>query len=152
MISRMLVAGLSTFVLFIPEPTMVRTTGADVTFTMPVNLTQLSPDIGKVEVNCNIFSSAIPIHAGTLGGLQGVPGYSGHQDIVVSGGKAVATATVVVPIPSLINAVGQTATYSCTLKGFSTSLQQWGAFDASTHANAWHLTPPPADLTGSFVW
>lgn len=145
MISRMLAASLTTFVLFLPGHTISQQVG-DVTFTMPLNLTNLSPDIGKVQVTCTITSPAIPSSQG------GNPRLSGRRLIVVSGGQVVMTATVVVTVTSLTNPIGQNATYGCTLSGWSTSLQTWGVFDPAATTPAFRLSPAPVALTGSFAW
>jgi len=122
---------------------------SDVTFQVPVNVTRLSSDITKVEVFCEITSSALPALAG-----QGSAGKARSQvDLTPSAGQVVQTVAVVVPIPSLDTSGGKTsATYQCTFTGFSQSRQQWARFDAAATVAAFRLSPTPADLTGSFTW
>jgi hypothetical protein len=147
MISRMLAASLTTFVFFTPGPTVPQAQGSDVTFSVPLNLTHLLPDLAKVEVYCTISSSAIPQYGGIGHALL-----KGQQDIVVSGGQVVTTATVVVAVNGLINPVGQTAHYDCKLSGFSTSLQTWGSLDPFSTTMAFRVSPATAPLSGSFTW
>ena len=68
--------------------------GTSVTFTMPVNLTQLSSDLERVRLLCGITSEVMI-----------VPSYMSSQDampkdeVYVLGGQLVTTMKVMVPIP-----------------------------------------------------
>lgn len=62
----------------------------DVTFTVPLNLTQMSPDITKVAVWCKITGPAITTRSGNIGA---------QVELVPQGGQIVTTATVVVAWP-----------------------------------------------------
>jgi hypothetical protein len=121
-----------------------------ITFTVPVNLTQLSPDIAKVSVTCSIGSSAIP------NDLQGnAVRLQKTMEFPVSGGQLVTTATVVVAVPPLDNPVGKSATYDCDIMGFSTLRQQWHNFDTAFDISGLYMfvvSPKPSRITGSFVW
>lgn len=150
MISRMLAASLTTFVFFTPGPTVPQAQGSDVTFSVPLNLTHLSPDLAKVEVYCTITSNAIPTYNGN--GKGGIPRVVGQQDIVVSGGQVVTTALVVVAVSGLINPVGQTARYDCKVSGFSTSQQTWGSLDPASPTAAFRVSPATVSLSGTFTW
>ena len=122
----------------------------DVTFKAPVNVTRLPPDITKVQVDCMITSSALPPDP------RGATGHAGgFQELPVSGGQVVTTATVVVPIPSLntsANASAASATYMCRLTGFSQPLNQWGEFSDTQTIPAFRISPTPPNITGTFNW
>jgi len=60
----------------------------DVTFTVPLNITQMSPDITKVAVWCKITGVAIHTRSGNI---------STQVELVPQAGQVVTTATVVVP-------------------------------------------------------
>lgn len=119
-------------------------TASDVTFTVPLNLKNVSSDIAKVAVFCRIRSAAITTtRDGTL---------SRQVEVPVTGGQLVTTVSVVVAVSGLDNPVGNPATYECSLTGFSTSLQRWDVFSDTHTVPAFRLTPTPAGLTGSFKW
>ena len=140
MISRILATTVTLCALATPRLCVAQ---SDVTFKVPLNLTQVSSDIAKVAVYCSISSIAIVNRAAKLGAQQEIP---------VSGGQLVTTVTVVVPVSGLDNPVGKTATYECLLSGFSTSLQQWQPFNSASAVPAFRLTPTPAGLSGTFNW
>jgi hypothetical protein len=117
---------------------------SDVTFRMPLNLTNLSPDITRVSVTCRIVSPALPV-------FQGQPqAYRGEQFPVVAG-RLVTTATVVVAIPQLNSPAGKTANYSCYLRG-STQMATGREFTENNSDPAFRLSPTPVTITGSFDW
>jgi hypothetical protein len=151
--SRILAATVTACLLVAPRPLGAQTT-AEVTFKVPVNLTQVSPDIAKVGVSCTITSSAIPI-VGRNTGTSTSGSVNKQVEIPIAGGQLVTTATVVFAISGTIalnDPVGKTADYRCTLSGFSTSLQTWALFDAASTQVQYRFSPTPAALTGSFVW
>ncbi|MEK6689540.1 MAG: hypothetical protein AABZ01_13910 [Gemmatimonadota bacterium] len=129
--------------LTIPGRGFAQATGTAVTFTMPVNVTKLSRDITTVRVSCAISSAAIV-------GMNKTR--AGSVDVPVSGGQAVATATVVVAPDLLDNAAGVAATYECSLLGFSGSLQNYDSFSETQALPAFRVTPTPVAVKGSFVW
>jgi hypothetical protein len=150
---RILAATMTACLLVAPRSLAAQTT-AEVTFKVPVNLTQVSPDIAKVGVMCMITSSAIPIVGRNTGTSTSGNVYK-QVEIPMAGGQLVTTATVVLGIsgPSaLTDPVGKTADYRCTLSGFSTSLQTWALFDAASAQVQYRLSPTPAPLTGTFTW
>jgi len=75
-------------------------------------------------------------------------------EIVPQAGQVVTTATVVVPWPptDLTNPAGTQASYSCSLSGFSNSLQRWDIFREDHPTPVFRLKPTPTELTGTFVW
>jgi len=120
-------------------------TVGDVTFTVPLNITQLSPDITKVAVWCKITGPAITNRSGYIGT---------QVELVPQGGQVVTTATVVVSWPptDLTNPTGTQASYSCALSGFNNLLQRWDNFREDQPTPAFRLKPTPTELTGTFVW
>ena len=119
---------------------------SDVTFQVPLNLTNLSPDLATVGVFCEITSTALTNTSGKA---------SKQVDLVPANGQIIQPAvSVVVPIPFLDTSGGKTsASYRCTLSGYSRSLQRWSPFgDAQTLPVAFRLSPAPANITGTFMW
>lgn len=114
-----------------------------VTFSLPLNLTQLPPDIGKIVVWCQINSSAINNRNGYI---------SKQEEYVPSGGQVVTTATIVVPTTDLLDPIGKQAAYTCVLSGFSNSLQKWDTFREDHPTPVFRLKPTPADMKGTFTW
>lgn len=149
MMSRCLIAVVTSCLLVMPNSSGAQASSGDVTFRLPLNLTQLSSDLAKIAVFCRIRSTAIPPtgkSSGTAGQLYK------QEEFPVTGGQLVTTAVVVVPVSGLDNPIGKTATYECLITGFSTSLQRWDSFaEAQTNA-VFRLSPTPPPMTGSFVW
>jgi hypothetical protein len=117
----------------------------DVTFTVPLNITQLSPDITKVAVYCRITGPAITTRSGNIGA---------QVELVPQGGQVVTTATVVVtwPLTDMTDPTGTQANYDCLLSGFSNSLQRWDRFYEEQATPVFRLKPTPPALTGTFTW
>ena len=153
------IAVLTACLLVSPAAGGAQTNSGDVTFSVPVNLTQLQPDVEKVQVECFVFSDAITVNRQlqkTGSGMTYGPGQvSGDQEIPVSAGRVVATATVVVVVAAnLQDPVGKQAQYTCLLRGFSRSQQTWKPFQTNIFEpnTAFHLTPPTDALRGTFTW
>jgi hypothetical protein len=117
---------------------------SDVTFTVPVNLTQLRPEVQGVAVECQITSTAII--APTKGSSSGVARF------VPTGGRVQTTATVHVPIARLDSDSGTAATYRCDLKGQTYANGPWSLFSANAFMLALKLTPQTAPIIGTFNW
>src|SRR4026209_1409717 len=116
-----------------------------ITFDVPVNLTQVPPDIEKVGVACIVMGEGITSAAmSQLGGLSNPTMIFAPQ--VPSSGPTwvklewpVMAAQVVVPLKLslaiaaeyLDNLLGKTANYGCLMAGYSKSLQKWDMFDAA---------------------
>jgi len=114
---------------------------SDVTFTMPLNLRQLSPDISKVSVYCTIESAALTsgvVAKGATGGRV-----QKQEEFPVTGGQVVTTAVVVLAIGSLDNPAGKTAFYTCQLGGFSSSQKSWSSFSETNAKPVFRLSPSP---------
>jgi hypothetical protein len=115
---------------------------SDVTFTVPLNLSQLSPDVRTVTVFCEVKSPAI-VAGGSARELR---------RFTPVGGRVQATATVRVAINGLDNSKGTAATYRCELKGLRSTSGLYIAFSANASDSAFRLLPDPAPLTGTFNW
>jgi hypothetical protein len=121
-----------------------------VTFLLPVNLTQLSPDIERVKVICMISSPAL-----TPTGLPpGAPFPIIASEALVSSGQVNTTLRTEFPIYSgwLVDAIGKQAVYQCGLQGYKKSTQHWDFFDEASADPVFRLKPTPPGLQGSFVW
>ncbi len=76
-----------------------------------------------------------------------------RDDLPVVSGKVVGTMRIVYALATewFVNPIGQSANYSCGLVGYSTSLQRWDVFSATSTIPAFKLNPEPV-FTGTFVW
>jgi hypothetical protein len=111
----------------------------------------LSPDISKVRVYCEITSGAF----GDSGAVRVVAKPSGSSEVSAAGGRVVTTVDVLVPVPASTfvgPAIGQGASYQCTLSGYSTSQQRWDEFRTSSSNPAYRLSPEPRPISGTFTW
>lgn len=140
----------------------------EITFTVPVNLTQLSSELSKVRVTCGISSEAITVNREVAGktaqGPATGPGsIAARQEFPVVGGEVKTTATLVVSTAGVLdNPIGKPAVYNCTLDGFSVAQQRFIPFnytmDFQTTEPAFRLTLPGNSqpvllrLTGTFTW
>lgn len=113
----------------------------NVTFSVPVNLSQLSPNLTILNVRCTIQSTALP------GGSAFAIAFLHNND----SGRIVTTANVRVAIPTLDISAGANATYTCSLSGQTNTTSQQG-FSANATVPAFRLSPTPAPITGSFSW
>lgn len=129
-----------------------QTVDTAVTFNIPVNLTNLSPDIERVRVGCMIQSPALTIPSAIGNAMASPEKLPGDETYVVLG-TVQATMQVVFPIQTgwLNDPVGKSAHYLCGLLGFSKSQQRWQVFGAG-QTGAFQLTPPPPALEGDFTW
>jgi hypothetical protein len=141
MLARTLAATLVLGGLSAAKPLAAQTT---VTFEVPVNLTQLAPEIIRIRVFCEIKSAAI---VAPNAGME-----SATDELPVLGGKLVTTMRVVISFPAgtLQAPTGQTAQYQCELRGITAS--GMGGFSETTNIVAFQLKPTPAPITGTFVW
>lgn len=118
---------------------------AEVTLTAPVDLSQLSPDITKVKVECVIQSDAI-----TNGNqFKEVSQLVEHP---VSGGAVKTTASVVFSLTNLDNPAGKTAKASCMLWGWSQPAQRWAQFHPAQTDKAFQTNVTVASSNTTFVW
>lgn len=151
--SRMLPATLMTLALCAPGALSAQTTPyveTSVTFLVPVNLTQLSPDLEKVRLLCNLTSSVLNMSAPWGNGTVPIP----MDEVPVTSGQVVTTLRIVIPILDywLQDPIGKQADYQCGLQGYSKSLQRWDQFTDHATDAVFRLTPTPPILQGSFVW
>jgi hypothetical protein len=140
-IEALVVAGLLAVAVAGPRSAAAQTEG--VTFKLPLNLTQLPPDIVKIAVWCKITSAAVNNRSGYI---------QKQEEFVPQAGQVVTTATVVVPTTELLDPVGKPATYECTLSGFSNSLQRWDLFREDHPTPVFRLKPTPPAMSGTFTW
>ena len=120
-----------------------------VTFLLPVNLTQLSPDLEKVRLSCNLlWNSAL-----TKPSLPATWPRAEDFAMVVSG-QVITTMKVEFVIGSgwLTDPIGKQADYQCVLEGYSTTLQRWGFFSDTAPEPAFRLKPAPGPINGTFIW
>lgn len=130
----------------------------DVTFEVPLKLTQMRGEISKVAVWCKISSEV-------LVGARNKQ-LQAQLELPVAAGQLVTTARVVVAVPATAftdptmaitsSPIGQPATYQCKLSGFSmlpaSNGGGWNTFSAESTNMAFRLTPTPSPIQGSFVW
>lgn len=147
MTSRFPLAVVTAITMAAPTPGTAQTVSASVTLQVPVNLTQLGPDVEKVRVGCSVNSLAITNGTGT-----GSHEITKTQELPVSGGSVVTTASLVFSFTQLDNPVGKNATIVCTLNGWSTSQQKWIQFVPGEPNPSFRTTTTVGFLDGSFVW
>lgn len=142
------------FPLLVPAPAAAALpASADVTFVVPLNLTNLAGDITKVRVRCSIFSSNF------VGGPSKDGWGADSNEIAVAAGQVVGSANVTIAVPAAaldLSLPTRSANYSCKLTGYSAA-QGWqdfatGATGTVQGSNSFVLNPAPAPLIGSFQW
>jgi hypothetical protein len=143
--------------LGLTSPVTAQNTVTTVTFTMPVNLTQLSPDLGKVRMACVISPNLLLVYDRNFNlaissfDFDALP----RDELPVVSGQLAATLRVVSAIDAgwlKGDPAGSTWQYECRLQGYSTSSQGWGDFSATPKSPALTLNPAPAPVRGSFTW
>jgi len=153
---RIVTAVVTAWVLGAPEvvhaqlSTQLSGAGTSVTFTMPVNLTQLSSDLERVRLLCGI-TSEVMIAPSSMSSQDAMP----KDEVYVLGGQLVTTMKVMVPIPLewfQQVPIGKPAMYQCGLQGFSKSLARWDMFSETSSVPAFLLKPTPAIIQGTFTW
>lgn len=126
------------------QPLAIAQTPPDeVTFTVPLNLTQLPSYVTKVAITCQLSP--------TPPGMR----FEKQMEFPVTYGKVVTTASVVVSVPAdYPYKTGQSVTYTCGLTAFVASPEYsgWEPFGKTTRAGPLDVSPVPSPLTGSFVW
>jgi hypothetical protein len=124
----------------------------DVAFTVPLSLTQLSPDLAKVRVACIIRGQSrntpIGLHTPTAQGLS-------SEVVVPDTGQINRTVTVLVRMLQVNDTWGTSSSYECNLETFTNSTQAWHdhlTLQVQTPGLYLALSPPPARITGSITW
>jgi hypothetical protein len=114
---------------------------ADVIFNVPVNLTRLSPDVGKVQVWCAIIT-----------GTSRIP--KGVAETPVVGGQVITTFSVHVPFYSgLTLQSGANYRYECMILGYSIKEETWFPFDGPNSIFHWRRTSPQLQpISGTITW
>lgn len=140
--SRLVYAIITVMLLAGPVSVAAQGTETEVTLKVPVNLTLLGSGLPKVKVTCGIRSAAIP-------GISQF--HEQSQEILVSGGQVVMTATLVFRF-QLENPIGKLADIMCVIKGWSTLHQLWEVFNANAENPVFRTTPSLGLLQSSFTW
>ncbi len=123
---------------------------SSVTFLVPVNLTQLSPDLEKIRVSCTILPDLV-LNTYYTPRPAGIP--IPTLEAVVTSGRVVTTLSIEVYVVSVPpTAIGQQSDYQCSIDGYSKSLQRWGFFSATATDAAFRLTPAPGPINGKITW
>ena len=160
---RMSIVFLTAVLLAVPVSAAAQNPG-DITFTVPVTLTQLSSGVSKVRVMCTIISEAITVNRQPVskGATIQAGTISAQQEFPVTSGEVHATASLVVSTAGVLdNPLGKEATYICGLDGFSVAQQRFVPFNYALPIEgtepALRLTVPgsqPAPLRtgGTFTW
>lgn len=160
---RVLLKAMIAMGVLLPGSAFAQTIPGDVTFEVPLNLTRLPGDITKVAVGCSIESEAV--QGGRMIRGKFIPQILATQvEFPVTAGRVVTTASIVVSIPpgTLVDPIGKSATYRCTIMAYSigsgasrTSAglpAAWGLFDEKDPNPSFHLSPTPQPITGKFAW
>jgi hypothetical protein len=144
---------LAVFVSFVPvllvaAPVYAQSTAADVTFAVPLNLTNLASDITKARVRCwfmyGIYQNQNAIRVG-------------EQEIPVTARQVVTTAQVVVMLPAtaiVAGTAGQSQPYTCELSLYSAAIG-WsgGNFNSDAASASFRMTQAvSARTSGQFQW
>ena len=150
MISRILGAMAAIFLLLASNTSVAQSPPVEVTFQVPLNLTELSADITRVRVTCMIEKDE------QLGATRTYEQFAAtnSQEFPVSAGQLIMTASVVVSVDATRVAAGETARYGCFLYGYSSPLQRWYDFSEAqdTGIAGFQLTPRTSPIAGNFVW
>lgn len=119
------------------------TVSADVTVNVPINVTQLGPEVTKIKLLCSITSVAITNAPNNT--------VSKNQELPVSGGQVVTTASLLFSVTGLDNPVGKQFTVACYTQGYSSSSNSWGDLnDTATNPSFKVSSPMRNGLT--FTW
>jgi hypothetical protein len=137
------------FQMLASGPAGAQSTSADVTFAVPLNLTNLATDITKVRVTCSFLG---------VGSSSPTPGLdrAGAVEIPVTGRQVITTAQVVVMVPPTAIGAGISAgtgqRYTCALDAYSAALG-WGHFlDRDTTGSFKTTQPVTTTVGGTFQW
>jgi hypothetical protein len=130
-------------------PAGAQSTSADVTFAVPLNLTNLAADITKVRVRCSF------LHVGSSAPAPGLD-RAGEVEIPVTGRQVVTTAQVVVMVPSTAIGSGISAgtgqRYVCALDGYSAALGWRDFSDRDTTGSFKTTQAVTTSVSGMFQW
>ena len=148
---KILVVLIAAGVLFASAVPAQTTLPGNVTFVVPLNLTQLSRYIQRVAVACRLGRLSDP--RATL---------SANQEVGVTAGQVVSELQVTVAVDpyAVPFKQGDTLNYECTLSGLVVNndgtgegprVTGWVRLDSRPEASV-AVSPSPAPITGSFVW
>ena len=126
------------------------TVATTITFVVPVNLTQLSPEILKVRAFCSVLPSAVLVWP------QSGPSPAVTDEMDVHSGQLITVFRVAIPIlsTSLQDPLGKRADYACQLEGFAKG--RWAIFSETASDPTWRLKlqqpSSPFLIQASFIW
>ena len=157
MLRRIFAATAMSWMITTPRSVAAQTVVTTITFSIPLNLTRLSPDLARVRLVCAILPGGSLVYskyendAISTFDVNALP----KADLPVVGGQVQATLSVDYPIwdgwlKSGIS--GSTNQYECRLQGFSMASQSWDFFSATPKDPSFLLTPAPAPIKGSINW
>lgn len=139
--------------LITPATLSAQSVSTEVTVKVPVNLTQLGPDVQKARVTCSIMSDAITTATtGVISSASGGRWVEQSVEFPATGGLVATTASVVFSLSGLDNPVGKNASLSCILTGWSVSEQKWNFFNTSATNVSFRTTTNVPTLQNTFVW
>jgi hypothetical protein len=124
-------------------PAVTAQAQAQVTLNVPVNLTQLSPDITKIRVGCSIRSEAITVAGSTV---------AVTQETAITGGQFVATVPILFNLTGLDSPTGKIAYVSCFVDGWNAVEQGWGYFMKDQASQAFRTNVTLYDYSSTFRW
>lgn len=155
--TRTLKTAMAAGLLLVASTASAQTAVTTITFTLPVNLAQLPPELTRVRLVCAISRSAVLVYDPYMS--TAVSDFDVNvlpkDELPVVSGQLVATLTVAYPIMDgwiKPQAIGQPADYECRLFGFSTSQQAWDMFSATAKWPEFRINPAPAPIKASFTW
>ena len=113
----------------------------EVTVKVPVNVTQLAPEVSKVKVGCVMTSEAIqtPNHDKVM-----------IEEIPVMQGKVVTTVSLIFAL-LLENPTGKSATLKCLFTGWSDK-DGWSPMAENSSNPTFRVKPTLGQMEHSFVW
>lgn len=136
--------GVGVVLLLLPAAIWAQAASNDVTFRVPLRLTNLSPNIRGIIVTCQINSLALT--GGTARSAMAWTVYSRQFDAPSAGVKVAISSPIDISKSNI-------ATYSCVLTGQNHASPEVRSEFAENHAVAdFRLSPTPAPITGSFEW
>jgi hypothetical protein len=148
--------------LLVAMPAAAQTNPGELSFTVPLNITNLMADITRVRVACSVTSQAITVGRFVVKNVLQPGSVANSVELPVSGGQVLTTVTVTVSVAGVLeDPAGKVAAYSCGLVGYSNALREWRPFNhCSSSATGNLCTEVQLRLTpsqfpnnsGTFTW
>lgn len=119
-----------------------QTVSGTVKLEVPVKLTALSPEVGRVRVECRVFGEGVTLASTTTVFYYEQTPLNGAID-----------ATFPVGVPVIVNSynAGKTATYTCFIKGQRKGTTGWESFSPTATSAAMRVNVTQPDQ-GTFTW